>query len=353
MKKLKVLLIAPSSKFVGGQAVQAIRLIDELKKDPGVSIDFQPIDVPLPAWLSGIPYVRTVAGFLAYCFVMLGRVPRYDILHTFTAGLWSFALWTIPAIHIGRLFGKKVIVNYRDGRIEQHLASWPSAKCHLKRAAAIVSPSDYVVDVLARHGIPARRIYNIIDVSRFRHRKRSKLRPVFMTNRALEPLYNVGCILRAFAIVQAKYPEASLTVAHDGPCRAELEALAGELSLQNTQFIGCVPNAQISELFDAADLYLTTPNIDCMPGSILESFASGVPVLATKAGGIPYLVTHDQTGLLIDLNDHQTLAKHAIRLLEDPDLVSRLTDQAYAELERYRWSVIRQEWVGLYRELTG
>ena len=67
-----------------------------------------------------------------------------------------------------------------------------------------VSPLDYVVDVFEKAGIPARRIYNIIDSSPFRYRQRRKLRPIFMTNRILEPLYNVGCILRAFALIQKR-----------------------------------------------------------------------------------------------------------------------------------------------------
>jgi glycosyltransferase involved in cell wall biosynthesis len=190
-------------------------------------------------------------------------------------------------------------------------------------------------------------------MSPFHYRQRRKLKPVFMTNRILEPLYNVGCILRAFAIIQKKYPDASLTVAHDGVCRPELEALARELDLKHTKFIGRVPHQKVPDLYDSAEIYLTSPNVDCMPGSLLECFASGLPVIATKAGGIPYIVTHEKTGLLVDLNDHNAMAECALRLLEDPDLVERMTRAAYAELEQYQWPNIRQQWVDVYHELAG
>ncbi len=69
----------------------------------------------------------------------------------------------------------------------------PDQLSHL--ADRIVTPSGFLVDVFGKHGIKARSIFNIIDVDRFIYRKRRKLRPKFMTNRILEPLYNVDCIL--------------------------------------------------------------------------------------------------------------------------------------------------------------
>jgi glycosyltransferase involved in cell wall biosynthesis len=168
----------------------------------------------------------------------------------------------------------------------------------------------------------------------------------------LEPLYNVGCVLRAFAIVQQKYPDANLTIAHDGPCRQELEALAQELGLRNARFIGSVPQPQIPDLYDSADIYVMSPNIDCMPGTLLECFAAGIPAVATKAGGIPYIIDHGRTGMLVDLDDHGAMADHVIRLLEDPDLAERMTQAAHAELEKYAWTNIRHEWLAVYRELA-
>jgi L-malate glycosyltransferase len=351
-RKTQVLLIAPSLDILGGQAVQATRLIRELNKEPDLQVEFQQIAPRLPRGLQNVKYIRTAASAVLYWIQLLRRIPNYDIIHTFSAGLSSFALWTIPAVNISRWYEKKFILNYRDGQAEEHLQTWRNAKPNLLKATVIISPSAYVVDVFARHSIPARRIFNIIDMSSFHYRQRRRLKPVFMTNRILEPLYNVGCVLRAFAIVQKKYPDASLTVAHDGVCRPELEALAREHDLKNTKFIGCVPHSKVSSLYDSADIYLTSPNIDCMPGSLLECFASGLPVIATRAGGIPDIVTHEKTGLLVELNDHNAMAECAIRLLEDPDLVERMTRAAYAELEQYQSANIRQQWVDLYRELA-
>ena len=349
---VKILLIAPSMDILGGQAVQASRLLRELNKEPGLTIKFQPINPRLPEWIRVIPYLRTFIRFVIYCCQLLWRIPRYDLIHTFSAGLTSFALWTVPAVQISRLYGKKCILNYRDGQAEEHLQRWAIAKPTLRRATVVISPSDYVVNVFARRGIPARRIHNVIDVSAFHYRQRRQLRPVFMTNRILEPLYNVGCLLRAFSLIQQKYPEASLTVAHDGVCRPELEDLAGQLRLKHTRFVGRVPHSEIPALYDMADIYLTSPNFDCMPGSLLECFACGLPVVATRAGGIPYIVTDNETGMLVDVNDHEAMAAAAIRLLEDPDLVERITRLAKEQLEQYHWPAVRGQWLAVYQELA-
>ena len=354
--RLRVLLIAPSLHILGGQAVQAQRLLGEIGQDPSVAIHFMAIAPVFPAplrFLQSIRYLRTLLTFLYYLPQVLWRVPRYEVIHVFSASYWSYTLWTIPPLLLGKLLGKKVVLNYRSGEADDHLTNWKTAIPTIRLADEIVSPSGYLVDVFANYGFRIRSIFNIIDPGKFKYRERRKLRPVFLHNRILEPLYNVGCALRAFKIIQDKYPDASLTIAHDGISRPGLEALAAELGLRNTKFIGRVPHSQIAELYDSVDIYLTCPDLDCMPGSLLECYASGLPLIATNAGGIPYIVRHGETGLLIDRNDHEAMAAWAIRLLEDEELVARITTQGRRELDKYSGKTVREQWVNLYRTLAG
>lgn len=216
----------------------------------------------------------------------------------------------------------------------------------------IVAPSGYLVDVFGRFGFHALSIFNIVETARFRFRERKPLRPVFFSNRNFEPLYNVACTLRAFAFVQKRFTDARLVLAGDGSQRQELEALARELKLSNVEFIGRVPNERMPELIDAADIYLNSPNIDNMPGSIIEAFAAGLPVVTTNAGGIPYIVTDGETGLMVERNDHEAMARASIRLLEDEALATHIAQRAHEECKKYSWSAVREEWLKLYRELA-
>jgi glycosyltransferase involved in cell wall biosynthesis len=353
LRPTRILLIAPSLDIVGGQAVQASRLLELLRNEPGIEIEFLPINPRLPRPLRAlqeIKYVRTLVTSGAFLGQLLLKAGRFDILHSFSAANYSFLLSAAPVVIVGRLFGKKSIVNYRDGRASQHLAHWRSSRL-LRLADRIVSPSGYLVDVFAQFGYQAESIYNVIDLDSFLFRKRKPVRPVFLHNRGLEQHYNVPCTLKAFGIVQQRYPEACLTIAHDGPMRAQLKQMVVDMGLRNVKFVGTVPQNKVADLYDAADIYLTSPDVDNMPGSLLECYASGLPVVATSAGGIPYIARNEDTALLVDLNDHQAMARAALRLIEEDGLADRLVSSARRQCALYSGTAVRKEWLALYTEL--
>jgi glycosyltransferase involved in cell wall biosynthesis len=251
------------------------------------------------------------------------------------------------------LYQKKCILNYRSGEAEDHLQNWRASGIPIMRLAdVIVVPSGYLVDVFARFGLKARAIYNLVELDRFHYRERRPIRPVFLTSRLLEPLYNVACVLRAFAVIQQRYPEARLTVAADGWLRSNLEQLSRELNLSSTEFVGRVPFEKMPATYDAADIYLTATNIDNMPASITECMASGLPVVTTDAGGVPYIVTHEETCLMVPRDDHQAMAAAALRLLEDNELAVGIARRAREASQSFTWNAVRNEWIKLYHELV-
>lgn len=354
--RLRVLLVAPSLDILGGQSRQAIRLMEGFRQEPDLEVSFLPHNPRLTGFLrslQAIKYVRTVVTTLYYVALLLWRVRKYDIIHIFCASYYSYSLSAIPALYISRLFGKKSILNYRSGEAQDHLENWRTAVPTLKLADVIVVPSGYLVDVFARYGLRAQAIYNIVELDRFSFRERQPLRPVFLTSRLLEPLYNVPCVLRAFAIIQERYPDASLTIAADGWMRSELEALARDLNLRNAEFIGFVPFEAMPARYDAADIYLSATSIDNMPSSLTESMASGLNVVTTDGGGaIPYIMTNEVTGLIVPRDDHQALAAAAIRLLNDNEFALKLVRNAHEASKNFTWPHIRVEWLNLYKDLV-
>jgi glycosyltransferase involved in cell wall biosynthesis len=350
-----VLLVGPSTDILGGQAVQLERLLTRFREETAIKVGFVPVNPRLPGALrrlQSIKYVRTLLTSLAYWWLLLLRVPRYDVIHIFSASYTSFVIAPTPALLVAKLFGRKTVLNYRSGECEDHLRRWRTAVPTIRCFDRIVVPSGYLVDVFARFGLEARSIFNFVETTRFRFRERRPLRPRFLSNRNHEPLYNVAMALRAFAIVQRRRPEASLLVAGDGSERGGLEELARSLGLRNVEFVGRLPNERMPELYDAADIYLNTPNVDNMPGSIIEAYASGLAVVTTDAGGIPYIVRNGETGLVVPRDDHERMAEAALHLLEDDAAAQRLVVNARAECRKYAWKAVRGEWLGLYRELA-
>jgi len=347
-RRVRVLLIAPTVDIIGGQSIQANQLLRRLANEPSVQVQFLAVNSRLLRALR-MKYVRTLITLVLYLGRLAAEIGRADFLHIFTAGYFSFYLAPVPALLLARLLGKQTILNYHDGRAEDHLRHWPVARRWMRLATTIVVPSDYLVDVFARFGMPAKRVHNLAEIDSLRYRERTQPRPTFLHNRGLAPEYNPACTLRAFALIQQRYPEASLTIAHDGPLRAELERLAASLGLRQTRFIGSVSPERMAALYDSAEVYLTSPDADNMPLSLLECFAAGLAIVSSNAGGIPNMLEDQRTGLLFPPDDHRAMAACALRLLEEPGLAARLARNARAECDKYSWLHIGPQWTALYR----
>lgn len=351
-KKVKVLIVAPAAPMVGGQAVQAARLIEKFSQEKNLQADLQPVNPQFFPGLQKIKYVRTALTTAKYLFDLLVKIPRYDVIHIFSASYFSFLLAPVPAVLIAKLFGKKTILNYRSGEAEDHLANWKTAKFFIGFFDKIIVPSGYLVDVFAQFDLKAETIFNFVDTSKYNFRDRKSLKPNFLSNRNFEKLYNVECVLQAFSIIKKTFPEAKLIVAGDGAEREKLHQIAKDLELNNVEFAGRISPNEMPRLYDESDIYLNTPNIDNMPNSIIEAFASGTAVVSTEAGGIPYICKSGETGLLVKINDAEELARQAIFLLENNEAAQAIIENARNEVTKYSWENVREKWINLYRSLA-
>lgn len=355
-KPIRVGIVAPSLAIVGGQSIQAQRLFDRLATLPDIDPVFIPVNPRLPgplALLQRVKYLRTIVTSMAYWALLVWRLPRVDVVHAFSASYWSYVLAPLPAMVLGRALGRVVILNYRSGEAPDHLERWRWLTSRtLGLAHRIVVPSGYLVEVFRQHGFAAEPIANVVDLDRIPFRERLELEPRFLANRNFEAHYNVACVLRAFQLIQARIPTATLTVVGDGPEREALERLAAELRLQQTTFEGLVPPDEMGRYYHAADVYLNAPLIDNMPGSILEAFAAGLPVVTSDAGGIPYIVRDGENGRLVPQNDPEAMATAAIDLLERPEVAVQMTGRARKEVaERYTWTSVLDSWRRCYGSL--
>ena len=354
-RRIAVAIVAPSLEILGGQAVQARRLLDAWTGDRDVDARLVPINPPGPRWLQGamrVKYLRTLLTQLMYYPLLFRELRRADVVHVFSASYFSFLLAPLPAVLVARVCGRPVLMNYRSGEAPDHLKRSRVARATLQSVDVNVVPSRFLHEVFAAYGIEARIIPNIIDRTRFAFRERDPLRPRLVSTRNFEPLYNVACTLRAFAAVQARYPEATLTLVGAGSQDAALRALTDELKLRHVTFAGRVAPDAVWRCYRDADIYVQTPDIDNMPSSILEAYSSGLPVVSTEAGGVPAMVTDGVHGLLSPLDDHEHVATNICRLLEDPGLARRLVQAGADVAEGLAWPRVRGEWLAVYRDLA-
>lgn len=353
--RVRVAIVAPSMRILGGQAVQADRLIRAWHGDPDVHAWLVPIN-PLPPdpfrRAVDVKYLRTVATQLTYLPLLFRELRRADVVHVFSASYFSFLLAPLPAVAVAKLLRRPVVMNYRSGEAPDHLRRSWIARRTLRAVDRNIVPSRFLKEVFAGHGIAAEIIPNIVDLERFAFRRRDALAPRVLSTRNFEPLYNVACTLRAFRLVQDRYPDASLTLVGAGSEDAALRELAASLRLEHVRFAGRVPPEDIWRFYAEADVYLQTPDIDNMPASVLEAFASGCAVVATSAGGVPAILTDGVHGLLVPCGDHGAAAHAILDLLADPARAGRMAAAARESCEQYRWSAVRSRWVALYRSLA-
>jgi L-malate glycosyltransferase len=353
--RLRVAIVAPSLRILGGQSVQADRLLTAWRGDPDVDAWLVPINPAPPRPLRvavDVKYLRTLVTEALYLPLLVRELARADVVHVFSASYFSFLLAPLPALAVARALGKPAILNYHSGEAPDHLRRSAVARGVLARVDRNIVPSQFLVDVFGQFGLRAAAIPNIIDLDRFHFRRRQPLRPRLLSTRNFEPHYNVACTLRAFQIVQAHRPDASLTLVGSGSEDSRLRSLAAELQLRNVTFAGRVPPGDIHRWYADHDVYVQSPDIDNMPLSVVEAYASGLPVVATDVGGVPAILTSGVHGLLVPPDDHAALATEVLRLLDQPDLVRRLTQTAHASCAQWTWSAVRGQWLGVYRDMA-
>jgi glycosyltransferase involved in cell wall biosynthesis len=154
--------------------------------------------------------------------------------------------------------------------------------------------------------------------------------------------------LRAFASFLKRYPNATLTIAGEGPLLGQLLDLARELKIDNrVSFTGFISQEQLRQLYYASHIFLhpseTGPdgNQEGIPNSMLEAMASGLPVFATQHGGIPEAIKNGESGVLVREHNHEELGRGLLDAVQDPGFLSRIA-RTGAEVVRKNFDLTAQ-----------
>jgi glycosyltransferase involved in cell wall biosynthesis len=352
-RSIKVCVVGPLPPPSGGMANQCEQLTRLLRAE-GLQVELVCTNRPYrPALVESIPVLRALFRLVPYVAGLWRAAGRANVMHVLANSGWAWHLFAAPALIVARIREVPVVVNYRGGNADAFFASAPRFVLRmLAKVALRITPSVFLVKVFQQYGLSAQVIPNIIDLSRFTvaPARSFAAAPHIVVTRNLERIYDIPTAIRAFAHVRRVFPGARLTVAGSGPELQSLRALVNELALgDSVQFPGCIDNAEIPFLYAAADCLVNPSTVDNMPNSILEAFASGVPVVSTNAGGIPDMVIDGVSALLVPIGDDDAIARQVIRLLEDPAIAEGLRSAGLAEAEKYGWPRVKVQWLDAYR----
>jgi len=265
---------------------------------------------------------------------------RVDHMHAHTATYPLLAAWLCH-----RLTGVpySFTAHAHDIFVDQSLL-----RRRLADASFAVAISDFNRGFLAAYGgdrtSPVHVVRCGIDLSAYRFRPRTP-RPTG-TVRALcvaglKDYKGHPVLLEALATSDPALQRVELDLVGDGPDRQPLERLVASLGLASrVRFHGALPEPAVTDLLDRADLFVLpsviTPNgtAEGLPVVLMEALAAGVPVVATRVSGVPELIRHRETGLLVEPGDPAELGRAITALLASPAAARRFAEAGRSFVER-------------------
>jgi glycosyltransferase involved in cell wall biosynthesis len=231
-----------------------------------------------------------------------------------------------------------------------------------RRADRVIAISEAVEAALVAGGVPRNRIALVHDgiavdelARTTPHDPRPALglapgTPLVITTGALVRHKDHPTLIRAAQVARAARPDLHWVIAGEGHLRGHLEALIAELAIgDRVHLLGQVPDA--ARLVAAADLFVMSSVMEGLGTAVLDAMALGIPVVGTRAGGIPELLGGG-AGLLVDTQDPPALASAVVHLIGDPPAQTAQVARARAAVRRYSDERMADGVLQVYRSIT-
>jgi colanic acid/amylovoran biosynthesis glycosyltransferase len=259
-----------------------------------------------------------------------GRGRSYDVIHAHFGPNGLLAAKHLEA----RSLAGNLVTTFYGYDVRRFPSGWGAEDWRplQRRAARVLCLSDVMATELSQRGFDPSRllVHHLgIDVARFTpptDRPSPEPGARLLSVARLVPKKGIEYAIRAVAQVRRRHPHLVYTIVGDGPLRAELQALIGELGLAaNVHLVGWKSHAEVAELMRTSHLFLC-PSVTAADGDqegtptvLMEAQAMALPVLATDHAGIPEVVRHRETGLLVPERDQDALADAMIELMAHPE----------------------------------
>ena len=331
-------LVAPFPPPLGGMAHQANILAQYLENE-GIAVDRVRMNTG-----RNIPPMRDIATWKQFERVR-GLV---DAVNIHTCCYLSYFGSAVPVIWRAKRLGMRVVVTYKGGTARQVFDRTGELGLRWLRMADLVTvPSTYLQGVFADFGIETRVVGNLCEegLPTAEPHMPNVDAPRLIMTRGLGHYYNVECTVRAFQIILRSYPRAMLLLAGGGNREKQIRRYVETLGLPNVTFTGRLDRQGIHELYRSSDIFVNSSAADNFPGALLEASLFGVPIATTNAGGIPHMVEHGVSARMVEIDDHESLAREIIWLLEHPEQSAEMARSAQTLVDRCRWQHARADWL--------
>jgi len=372
MSKYKVLHIIDSAGMYGAERV-ILTLLDKLRNSeyPGILGCIREREDEIPqivseAALLGIPVVnftmrrgfnplglRQISGFIRDNNIMIAHTHGYKPNIFLGLSIHS-NVKTISTVH----GWAKTVAGIKE-RTYEYLDALV-----LKRYDVIIAVSKAVMCDLIKKGVKEskiriiynglniktdRLIYDNLEVRKLYGLDESDL--VICSVGRLSEVKGYDYLIKAMPSIIKEIKNCHIIIAGEGPARGRLELLINQHNLcDRVKLLGYVEN--VDKLLAATDLFVMPSLSEGLPISLLEAMAAGKPVIASAAGGIPEVIDHNSSGILVPAADSHALGKSIIELLRSRDKMRQIATNGISVVHnRFCSDAMAEQYAGLYRKL--
>lgn len=296
--------------------------------------------LPRSAWRwreRGYRTFATIASYLSPASVSLIQELMRDRPDVFFLGSYSSGRFDVLML-VAQAMGVPLVAFHSGGEAERYLGKTVRRWTIPRADRFIVSGQAEREMLIARYNVPPERLDVIltpIDTEKFQPMERTEAcrlaaldpgrRYILFVGRLADEVKRVSSIIRVFAALAARYPDADLLIVGEGEDSARLAKLASAEAPGRVMFLGWRSGAEnLAPLYNSAECLLLPSRREGFPTVVGEAMACGTPVLASRVGGISELVVDDETGWLISPGDDEALAEKMAFVLEDPHAVAAM-----------------------------
>ncbi len=282
-------------------------------------------------------------------FPLLLKVRRFEIIHIHGCSYFGFYPIVLGVIASKIIYKRKTIVTYHGGGAESFFRrNYKLVSIILKKVDHITVMSSFLQNVFSKYGLSTTILPNLTNLeSKINFEINLKTLRI-ISIRTLDKMYNIDDIINAFIIIKEHFEDAELRIIGNGSEIEKLKNYCKERELIGVEFFGKISNERIIEELSKSNIMVSVPSFDNQPLSILEAFASAIPVISSNVGGIPYMIKDGVTGFLVNTNNPAQIAQKILWIMHHPEKTKEIIINASKELTKYQWGSIRKQLLNLY-----
>ncbi|HEY9087388.1 MAG TPA: glycosyltransferase family 4 protein [Anaerolineaceae bacterium] len=265
-------------------------------------------------------------------------------------------LWAEVTTFLLARLGKPVILTLHGGNLPEFAKNHPKRLQRLFHYAnAVTSPSEYLSQRMRAFYPAIQIIPNALDINEYPYHLREAASPKLIWLRAFQEIYNPMLVVPVVSKLVDEFPDVHIHMigpimdtSRDKTCHAaEIMKVRDRITI-----IPGVPKKSVPAYLGCADIFLNTTTIDNQPVSVLEAMASGLCVVSTNVGGLPYLINSGVDGLLCPPGEAEAMAEAVKNILKNPLLSQRLSLNARKRAEAVDWKRILPQWEALFSSIA-